>query len=216
MRPSRAFVQAIVLVVAGTYLVVYAINGWPTGDLLEPLGAATSAAGLFVLAFDHFLWRLPKIGFRISKRPDLRGTWRGTLASHWISPETNERIPPDPEVYMVIRQTYWSVTATQITKESKSCSTTAVIEDDGCEQYELVALYRNTPRAAVRERSQVHHGSFKLDIGGRPPSRLEGYYWTDRNTIGELEFHVRDRRIVDTYTEAQGLGLPPRPQQPGT
>lgn len=207
MRPSRTLIQALVLVVAGTYLAVYAVNGWPTGDLLEPLGAATSAAGLFVLAFDHFLWRLPKVGFLISKRPDLRGTWKGSLASHWISPETQQRIPPDPEVYMVVRQTYWSVNATLITKESKSCSTTALVEDDGCEQYQLVALYRNTPRAAVRDRSQVHHGAFKLDIGGRPPGRLEGYYWTDRNTMGELEFDARAKRTVDTFKDAQDLGI---------
>lgn len=207
MRPSRILIQALVFVVAGTYLAVYAINGWPTGDLLEPLGAATSAAGLFILAFDHFLWRLPKVGFHLSKRPDLRGTWKGSLASHWIDPETNERIAPDPEVYMVIRQTYWSVNATFMTKESKSCSTTAVVEDDGCGQYELVALYRNTPRAAVRHRSEVHHGAFKLDIGGRPPGRLEGYYWTDRNTMGELEFDARDKRTVDTYKDAQALGI---------
>lgn len=43
-------------------------------------------------------------------------------------------------------------------------------------------------RASVHERSEVHHGSFKLDIGGQPVDRLEGYYWTDRNTMGELEF----------------------------
>jgi hypothetical protein len=162
---------------------------------------------VFVLAYDHFLWRLPKIGFLISKRPDLRGTWKGSLASHWISPETQQRIPPDPEVYMVIRQTYWSVNATLITKESKSCSTTALVEDDGCEQYQLVALYRNTPRAAVRDRSQVHHGAFKLDVGGRPPGRLEGYYWTDRNTMGELEFEAHDKRTVATYTDAQDLRI---------
>lgn len=207
MRPSRVLIQAIVFVVAGVYLVAFLAQGLPTAELFAPIGAASSAASLLVLAFDHFLWRLPKIGRSFSKRPDVRGTWRGRLASNWINPETGQRIDPDPEVYLVVRQTFWSVTANLITKESKSCSTTATIEDDGCGQYQLVAQYRNTPRASVRERSEVHHGSFKLDVGGEPADRLEGYYWTDRNTMGELEFDRRSKKAVDSFSHAQELGL---------
>lgn len=207
MRPSRVFVQAIVLVVAGVYLVAFLARGLPTTELFAPIGAASSAASLLVLAFDHFLWRLPRIGRKLSKRPDMRGTWRGRLSSNWVNPETGQRIDPDPEVYLVVRQTFWSVTANLITKESRSCSTTATLEDDGCGQYQFVAQYRNTPRASVRERSEVHHGSFKLDVGGEPVDRLEGYYWTDRNTMGELEFDRRSGKAVDSFTHAQALGL---------
>lgn len=207
MRPSRVFIQAIVLVVAGVYLVAFLARGLPTTELFAPIGAASSVASLLVLAFDHFLWRLPRVGRKLSRRPDMRGTWRGRLASNWVNPETGQRIEPDPEVYLVVRQTFWSVTANLITKESKSCSTTATIEDDGCGQYQFVAQYRNTPRASVRERSGVHHGSFKLDVGGEPVDRLEGYYWTDRNTMGELEFDRRSGKAVDSFTHAQALGL---------
>ncbi|MBK5220278.1 MAG: hypothetical protein JJE35_10915 [Thermoleophilia bacterium] len=208
MRPSRIFVQALVLVVAGVYLASYLIRGLPTSELFAPIGATGAAASLFVLAFDHFLWRIPRVGRKLSKRPDIRGTWRGQLASNWVNPETGQRIDPDPEVYLVVRQTFWSVTANLITKESKSCSTTATIEDDGCGQYQFVAQYRNTPRASVRERSEVHHGSFKLDVGGEPVDRLEGYYWTDRNTMGELEFDRRSGKAVDSFTHAQDLRFP--------
>lgn len=207
MRPSRIFIQALVLVVAGVYLASYLIRGLPTSELFAPIGAAGAAASLFVLAFDHFLWRLPKVGRRFSKRPDMRGTWRGRLASNWINPETGQRIDPDPEVYLVVRQTFWSVTANLITKESKSCSTTATIEDDGCGQYQFVAQYRNTPRASVRERSEVHHGSFKLDIAGEPVGQLEGYYWTDRNTMGELNFRHRSKKFAESFAHAQELDL---------
>ena len=207
MRPSRLFIQAIVLVVAGVYLVDFFVRGLPTTELFAPIGAAGSVAGLFVLLFDHLLWRLPRVGRLISRRPDLRGTWRGRLASNWIDPATNRQVEPDSEVYLVVRQTFWNVTANLITKESKSCSTTATIEDDGCGQYQLVAQYRNTPRASVRGRSEVHHGSFKLDIGGQPVDRLEGYYWTDRKTMGELDFNCRSPKAVDSYKHAQGLRL---------
>jgi len=208
MRPSRIFIQAIVSVVAGVYLIAFVARGLPTTELFAPIGAASSVASLLVLAFDHYLWRMPKIGRQLSKRPDIRGTWRGRLASSWIDPTTKKQIDPDPEVYLVIRQTFWSVTANLITKESKSCSTTATIEDDGCGQYQLVAQYRNTPRASVRDRSEVHHGSFKLDIAGEPVNHLEGYYWTDRKTTGELEFHRRSRHSVESYSHARELNLP--------
>jgi hypothetical protein len=207
VRPSRLFIQAIVLIVAVVYLVAFFVQGLPTEELFAPIGAASSVAGLCVLAFDHFLWRLPLVGRPISRRPDVRGTWRGRLASNWVDPKTNRRIDPDPEVYLVVRQTFWSITANLITKESKSCSTTATIEDDGCGQYQLVAQYRNTPRASVRERSEVHHGSFKLDISGQPSSGLEGHYWTDRKTMGELDFYRRSKKTVESYRDAQGLNL---------
>jgi hypothetical protein len=205
MRPSRNFIQALVLVVAGVYLVSYLIRGLPTTELFAPVGAAGSVVSFAVLAFDQFLWRIPKVGRRLSKRPDIRGTWRGRLASNWVNPDTGHGIEPDPEVYLVVRQTFWNVTANLITKESKSCSTVATIEDDGCGQYQLVAQYRNTPRASVRDHSEVHYGSFKLDISGQPVDQLEGYYWTDRNTMGELEFARRSSRTVESYKHAQRL-----------
>jgi hypothetical protein len=205
VRPSRIFIQALVLIVAGVYLISYAVRGLPTSELFAPIGAAGAAASLAVLAFDHLIWRIPWLGRRLSNRPDIRGTWRGRLASNWENPETGRRIDPDPEIYLVVRQTFWSISGNLMTKESKSCSTTATVEDDGCSQYQFVAQYRNTPRASVRERSEVHHGSFKLDIGGEPTDRLEGYYWTDRNTMGELEFDRRSRRSVDSYKHAQNL-----------
>lgn len=207
MRPSRTFIQALVLIVAGVYLAFYVVRGLPTSELFAPIGAAGSAASLAVLAFDHFLWRLPRVGRKLSKRPDFRGTWRGSLASNWINPDTGQGIDADVEVYLVVRQTFWSVSAALMTKESKACSTTATVEDDGCGQHQFVALYRNTPRASVRNRSEVHHGSFKLDIGGEPVDRLEGYYWTDRSTMGELEFDRRSMEIVDSFVHAQALGL---------
>lgn len=207
MRPSKLLIQTLVLIVAGVYLASYLIRGLPTSELFAPIGAAGSVTSVFVLAFDHYFWRLPAIGRRLSKRPNLRGTWRGRLASSWVDPTTSKRIDPDPEVYLVVRQTFWSVTVNLITKESKSCSTTATIEDDGCGQYQLVAQYRNTPRASVRERSEVHYGSFKLDIAGEPVDRLEGYYWTDRSTMGELDFDRRAQQAVDSYKHAQDLAL---------
>jgi hypothetical protein len=206
--PSRSLINFVVAIVALAYLVSYVVQGAPvTSDLARPLGAAAAVAALLLQAFDRWVWRWPLI-FRFVRRPHIGGTWRGTLESHWIDPETNQRIPPDDEVYMVIRQTYWTVSARLITRESKSYSMLATIDSEGNAQYSLMAIYRNTPRARVRHRSQIHHGSLMLDIAGDPPSRLEGFYWTDRQTMGEIELTRRFGKHVNDFANAHALSEP--------
>jgi hypothetical protein len=106
---------------------------------------------------------------------------------------------------MVIRQTFWSVSARLITRESKSYSMVGAIDSEGDSHYSLMAVYRNTPRASVRGRSPIHHGTLMLDIGGDPPSRLEGFYWTDRKTMGEIELTQRFNKHVSDFAGAQQL-----------
>lgn len=206
MRPSRLFTQCIVFVVAGVYLVSFLIQGLPTESLFAPIGAAGAAASLAVLLFDHYLWRAPKLGRWVSKRPDLRGTWRGVLSTQWVDPRTGQRKPPDTEVYFVIRQTFWQISGDLLTMESRSCSAIAAIEREGS-HYKFVAQYRNVPRVSKRPPSTVHHGSFTLDIAGEPVDRLEGFYWTDRCTMGELEFDRRSPKAVDSFAHARQLSF---------
>jgi len=200
----RFVVNGIVLVVAGTYLVVFFAEGAPVSELARPIGAASSAAAIFVLLFDRYIWRWPGVSHLV-KRPNLRGTWRGSLASHWVDPSTGKRIAPDPEIYLVIRQTYWSASVRLITRESKSTSMIASVEPDGNGAYGLFAIYRSTPRASVRHRSPIHHGALMLDVSGSPPALLEGFYWTDRTTLGEINLQVRFRRLVNDYASGQTL-----------
>lgn len=206
MRPSRTAIQGIVLVVGGVYFVAYLLKGLPTGDLLQPLGAASAAAALAILAFDHFLWRFPSLGFVLSRRPDIRGTWKGTLTSQWVDPETGRKRAPFA-VYLVIRQTFWSITATLVTEESKSRTEMAILRkgSDGLNQ--LLGVYQNTPRAEVRHRSPMHFGSFSLDVAIAPRRSLQGHYWTDRNTIGDMEFAAHARETVSSFREAERLNF---------
>lgn len=203
--PSRGVINSIVAIVALTYLVSYLVQGAPvTTDLARPLGAAAAAAALLLQIFNQWAWRWPVIR-RFVRQPCVNGTWRGRLASHWVDPKTEKQIPPDPEIYMVIRQRFWSVSARLISRESKSYSISAEIDSEGDSQYSLIAIYRNTPRSSVRERSPIHHGTMMLEISGKPPTRLEGFYWTDRKTMGEIELTQRFDRHVNDYVEAQKL-----------
>lgn len=195
-------ISAIVAIVGLSYLVFFVIEGQPLSGVARPLGAAVSAASLFVVAFDAYLWRAPGVRLFVAL-PYIGGTWRGTLTSQWIDPDTETGIPPDPDVYLVVRQTYWSVSARLFTRESKSHTILARVDGDAHGVFGLYALYRNTPRASVRQRSPIHHGALMLDISGTPPNCLEGFYWTDRRTMGEVSFRDRFRQLVNDHEAAR-------------
>jgi hypothetical protein len=213
MRPTRAVIQSVVGITAAVYLVSFILEGAPTGgDWFAPFGAAVAAASLVLLAFDHFLWRMPLVRQHIARRPYLRGTWTGVLRSHYEDPATGQRIPPDDDVYFVIRQRYWSISTRLITKESKSFSIVALLDRAGEGEFGLFSIYRNTPRLHVRHRSPIHHGSLMLDVSGDPPNCLEGYYWTDRRTMGELELTARYDELVGDHKAGQELKRTKQPR----
>ncbi|MBL4664165.1 MAG: hypothetical protein JKY22_11575 [Flavobacteriaceae bacterium] len=45
----------------------------------------------------------------------------------------------------------------------------------------------NTPKPSVRERSEIHYGTTRLEFKGFKVNELEGEYWTSRETTGELK-----------------------------
>lgn len=54
----------------------------------------------------------------------------------------------------------------------------------------------------MREISPIHYGGLLLGIEGNPPCYLEGHYWTDRKTKGELRFKKLSRKIFENFTQA--------------
>jgi hypothetical protein len=91
--------------------------------------------------------------------PDLNGTWK--VAIHPTAPETS---PEKVIAYMVIRQTFSTVSLRLFTAESHSETLSARVVrcDDGT--CNLAAVYRNTPRLQARDRSPLHHGALLLNV----------------------------------------------------
>lgn len=198
----------LIRVVAAVVLIVFSVGTWiKSGQLnigwLQFFSAGVLAATLVLSAWDLWLWRIPFIQ-RIPGVPrSVRGTWRGTLSSFWIDPQTNEKIAPKP-AYLVVRQSSSLVSVTLLTDESKSTSSLASVSMQDHTAV-LAYLYLNRPKPSVEHRSHIHHGSTVLDIVGTPAIRLEGRYWTDRDTRGELLFTKRTNKLADDYTEAASL-----------
>lgn len=114
--------------------------------------------------------------------PDLSGEWKGTIKSNWKEKE----LDPIP-IEVSISQNFFTIQIRIKTNESKSYSISASFDIDkerGFQQ--LVYSYLNTPKSGVRERSEIHYGSTILNFEGCKVTKMDGEYWTDRETTGEV------------------------------
>jgi hypothetical protein len=210
--------RPVLLIVAGLTIAVLALTSAIRGHLpenlsewLAPIGPTVTAAAVGLAIFNRWVWHFPLVR-KAHGRPVLRGTWHGELASQWINPQTGAGIPPDPDVFLVVRQTFWTVSVRLITKESKSVSLSADLRDTGDGVYELAYLYSNEPRLSVQHRSKPHTGAAMLATPVDRSAGLEGMYFTPRPSQGEMRFRQHFTKLVETHE--QGLALlepqPPR------
>lgn len=202
---KRAF---IVRLVAGIVITVFVVGTWVTSrkiDLgwLKYFSIAVLVATVALTLWDSWLWRLPPIQRLPSVTRCVRGTWKGTLTSFWIDPNTG-RSPAPKTVYLVVRQTATLVSVTLVTDESRSTSTLGAVSivDGGSA---LTYLYLNRPDMRFEHRSRMHHGSTVLDITGSPATRLRGRYWTDRDSKGELDFQEHVSKLAEDFDTAMRL-----------
>lgn len=131
------------------------------------------------------------------------------LKSSWVNPETGKVIDPICG-YAVIRQSLTSLSLRLMTKESRSVLVAHSIdqqEDEGL--FKLVGVYRNEPKIELQGvRSEIHHGSFALEIHGSPVYELQGHYWTDRGTKGGMKLSDEVSKLYDTFEQAERENRP--------
>lgn len=198
-------------IIVGMVVLVFVVSAWMQDGKADWSALKLFSAAVFLCTavfnlWDFWLWRLPWIqripGVGIPR--SLRGTWKGTLTSFWVNPETGSS-PPPKTVYLVVQQTASMISVKLMTDESKSTSALAnVSEADGSVM--LTYMYLNKPDMRVEHRSRIHHGSTVFDVSGSPARRLKGRYWTDRDSKGELDFEERDKKnLADDFTEAAEL-----------
>ena len=130
--------------------------------------------------------------------PDLTGTWEGTLATAWANPETGE-VPPAIDVRLVIRHYFDRIGCVLYTAESMSWSTAATLYSNDADAIKRLSYtYINQPKASVRDRSAISNGAAVFRIIEGKIRRLEGQYWTDRKTTGDMALTFKRKSIEDT------------------
>lgn len=119
--------------------------------------------------------------------PNLSGNWEGTIKSNWKEKELDQ-IP----IEVLITQNFFNIQVRIKTNESRSYSIGASFDIDNERGFQqLFYTYLNTPKAGVRERSEIHYGSTILNFDGFHVTKMDGEYWTDRETTGEITLNKK-------------------------
>lgn len=198
---SRLHITTILIIAAITWGVCLVLAGVPvTAAWFKPFSVVVGVLVLALSIADRWLWRLRVLRPWLFNIPDLNGTWKVA-----IRPTAPEPSPSEVIAYMVIRQTFSTISLRLFTAESHSETLSAHVVrcDDGT--CNVAAVYRNTSRLQVRERSPLHHGALLLSVQGDPPESLEGQYWTDRLSQGEMVLSARNPARVHSFDQAQKL-----------
>lgn len=203
MKNYRLYIQIVAAVVALTYTILLWKSGiTPEVKWLRGYSIAVLLAVVLWGAWDRWIWRGSLFQRMQFVPPRILGTWKGELRSHWTDPDTKGR-PPQKDVYLVIRQTFSTVSVALLTDESQSQSHSVLAK--ATKVNGLSYLYLNEPEMAAKEGSHMHRGAAMFRLSDRPVAMLRGRYWTDRETRGELIFKERHSKLADDYEMAAAL-----------
>lgn len=165
-------------------------------DLLRviPIVATVDVVAYFV--FTTWLWRCRYLQGWLIPFPDLNGTWEGQLQTNWK--DGNGRTPGPIPAILTIKQTFGRLSCVVRTAEMESHSyLEGFCIDPDAQVRRLCYSYTSRPKSALRDRSTPHDGTTLLSIIGRPVHRLEGEYWTQRQTTGALALTFRCKELLD-------------------
>lgn len=151
-------------------------------NIWKALGKTVTLSLLIFTIFVKHLWRYRIFRF-IIPIPYLGGEWDGILRYNWNGKEIEKSIQ------LTIRQSLFHIQFLIKTDESISRSCSASFNIDKLRgENEVIYSYSNQPSIIHRDHSPIHYGAVRLRIDDNS-LKLEGYYWTDRKTVGELVFH---------------------------
>ncbi len=194
--------STLVLIAAIVWASLLVLKGTPLSvNIFEPFSTVTGVLVLMLGFFDKWAWHWKIFYPWLVSTPYLQGTWKGRLFSNWVNPRTQQQTE-SIDAYLVIRQKFSRVFARLLTRESSSELLAGEIVKNVDETWQFVGTYRNTPKILIRDRSPIHHGGIIMTVKGQPPMGMEGQYWTDRGTQGEVIFSGFNKNKFDDFNSA--------------
>lgn len=150
-------------------------------NIWQNTGNTATFVFVIVLMFNKWAWKWKVFQGWLVPTPNLQGKWKG----HMKYKHEGKDCEKDFDVKII--QSFLYISVCIKTDESRSNSVTATFDIDkerGISN--LIYTYRNEPKIGYREKSPIHYGTTSLSIS-EDYNEMEGYYWTDRNTQGELK-----------------------------
>lgn len=185
--------SAIVLFVAAL------VQGFDLGnflDVLRLIPIVAMADGIAYFVFTAWLWRWKHLQGWLIPFPDLNGTWEGSIKTNWKDAEGNT--PGPIPAILTIKQSFGRMSCVMRTAEMESYSyLEGFCIDKDAQVRRLCYSYTSRPKTALRDRSTPHDGTMLFNIIGKPVHKLEGEYWTQRQTSGIVTLTFRTRDLFD-------------------
>lgn len=219
MKLERLHITAFVVMAALMWLIVLYVQGTPvTWAHARPFSIVVSGLVAIGLLLELVLWRHPWLHGWFVKRPDLRGTWRVELQSSYIRPtecpqegcteplSKGERVPMIV-CYMGVQQTLSTLQMHLITPESESwfIADRIRVSPNG-NGFQVIGVYTNEPNVHLRHGriSEMHQGAIIAETHGpgHRPNTVTAKYWSDRSTIGTMEFTDRIDDVKTRFADA--------------
>jgi hypothetical protein len=192
---------ALAAIIAVSYLYIL------SADLTLPYIGRAISFGITVTTFFWTYYFTKGWKWEISNwifyRPDINGTWAGTIISDYID-ENGNKVPPI-EFYIVVRQSFIRIHFTTFTKDFVGISyaeTFALNEDKGLKN--VAYLYKKDSTQSNDEHLREGATELRLIIG-KDEKKLEGKYWSNTKTQGTVSVTLVSEHHVDSFINAKKM-----------
>jgi hypothetical protein len=165
-------------------------------DFMRPIPNVVTVDLLLVGFFMKWGWSWKRLQGWLVPFPDLNGTWQGYIQTNWKDAEG--KTPGPIPTILTIKQSFGRMSCVMRTGEMESHSyLEGFCIDKDAQVRQLCYSYTSKPKASLRERSTPHDGSILFNIIGTPVHKLEGEYWTQRQTTGTVTLTLRTNELLD-------------------
>ena len=177
-------------------LTVSGLNTQKLFDFMRPLPRVVTADTCLILLFRRWVWRWKWLQGWLIPFPDLNGTWQGTIQTNWKDAAGNT--PGPIPAILTIKQTFGQLSCVMRTAEMESHSYVEGFHIDGERQLRrLCYSYTSRPKTSLRDRSTPHDGTILFNLIGKSVRKLEGEYWTQRQTTGIVIVTFKTKELLD-------------------
>jgi len=172
------------------------LNMQSFADFMRPIPKVITADLILVAVFVRWLWRWKFLQTWLVPFPNLNGTWQGHIQTNWK--DADGKTPGPIPTILTIKQTFVRMSCVMRTGEMVSRSyLEGFCIDKDAQVRQLCYSYTSRPKASLRERSTPHDGTMLFNIIRKPVYKLEGEYWTQRQTTGTVTLNFLAKELLE-------------------